>query len=389
MRAFLWLAVALVASAGAEPRRLKLHRDELHHQARVAVRAKSLAAKYGGSQGIGEAPDVPLVDYQDAQYYGEVAIGTPPQSFQVIFDTGSSNLWVPAKNCSYIGWCLLKSKYHWESSSTYKPNGTDFAIQYGSGALTGFTCQDTVTVAGLKAEKVTFAAAVKVPGVINNLRFALGKFDGIMGMAFPSIAVGHVNPVFQTLMSQGKVEQALFQFYLTKGSADGGEMVLGGIDSSKFKGNLTWVPLSSKTYWAFKMQGISLGGKNLCQGGCTGIADTGTSLLAGPTAAVAQLNALIGAMPIPGGEYVLINCTDDTIDALPPVTFNIAGNDFVLTGKDYVLVVDAGKQKECISGFIGIDVPAGPLWILGDLFISQYVTVFDVGHSRVGFAPVQ
>ena len=389
---FLVLLVCTLVAVGLTAGRthVRLHRFAPQHGTPVAVRAKSLAAKYGAHAVSSAPPEVPLMDYQDAQYYGEISIGAPPQPFKVIFDTGSSNLWVPSANCSLLSWCLLKSKYHWERSSSYRPNGTAFAIQYGSGALTGFTCDDTVTLGGLEAEGVTFAAAVKVPGIMNNIRFALGKFDGILGMAFPSISVGRVAPVFQVLVAQGKVKEPVFQFYLTKGSAAGGEMVLGGVDSTKFKGPLTWVPLSSKTYWAFEMGGITMAGHQLCEKGkkCVGIADTGTSLLAGPKDAVATLNAMIGAIAIPGGEYLLLNCTDAAIAALPPVTFTLSGKDFVLHAKDYILAVSAGGQKQCVSGFIGIDVPAGPLWILGDLFISKYVTVFDIGNSRVGFAPV-
>jgi phytepsin len=84
----------------------------------------------------------------------------------------------------------------------------------------------------------------------------------------------------------------------------------------------------------------------------------------------------------PGGEAAL-DCS--TISSLPNVTFTIAGKDFLLTPQQYVLQVSVGKQVQCVSGFMGIDIGM-PLYILGDVFLSAYHTVFDYGNSRVGFA---
>ncbi|GKE63389.1 aspartic proteinase oryzasin-1-like protein isoform X3, partial [Tanacetum coccineum] len=66
---------------------------------------------------------VPLTNYIDSQYYGEIGIGSPPQVFSVVFDTASANLWVPSSQCLLSASCFYHSKYKSSQSSTYKANG--------------------------------------------------------------------------------------------------------------------------------------------------------------------------------------------------------------------------------------------------------------------------
>jgi len=276
----------------------------------------------------------------------------------------------------------LHPKYQSSASSTYIKNGTVFNIRYGSGPVSGFLSGDTVAVAGVNVQKQMFAEITDASGL--GLAYALGKFDGILGMAFQSISVDNVPTVFQNMYAQKLVPGNLFSFYLPSMDSVLGELTLGGYDKSKFTGDLTWVPLVSDTYWEIKLSSLSVNGQSITSA-AKAVIDTGTSLMAGPSADVKAFAALVGATPffLNPSEYT-IDCTK--VPSLPDLVINLNGNQFTLTGTDYTMNVEG----MCLFGFVGIDVPAprGPLWIMGDIFIRKYYSVFDWGKNRVGFAPV-
>lgn len=374
-----------------------IRRNFANHQVDIYGRFANWQAKYallGDTNVAGPIPE-PLSNYMDAQYFGEIGLGQPEQTFKVVFDTGSSNLWVPSKKCYSLA-CWTHKTYNGKASTSYQPDGRQLEIQYGSGSMKGFLSVDELTLAGLVVKNQTFGEATTLPGIT----FVMAKFDGLLGMGFDTISVDQAVTPFANMVNQGLVPEPIFSFYLNRdqSKSPGGELLLGGIDEQLFTGDITWTPVTHEAYWQLKLNSVKLEDNNkskqqqqqrggdaltVCENGCQAIADTGTSLIAGPKEDVKKLNERLGAVPVPGGEYVFPSC--DT-KGLPNLIFNIEGRDFPLTPEQYILKVSAGGKDVCISGLLGMDIPKHPLWILGDVFIGPYYTIFDYGQKRIGFA---
>nr|OQO15527.1 Vacuolar protease A [Rachicladosporium sp. CCFEE 5018] len=321
---------------------------------------------------------VAVSNFLNAQYFSDIAIGTPPQEFKVVLDTGSSNLWVPSQDCGSIA-CYLHSKYDHSDSSTYKKNGSEFAIRYGSGSLEGYVSQDTVQIGDLKIKNQLFAEATNEPG----LAFAFGRFDGILGLGYDTIAVNGMPPPFYEMINQGLLDEKKFAFYLSDTNSEGDESVatFGGVDKSHYTGKMTNIPLRRKAYWEVDLDAITFGDETAELEATGAILDTGTSLIALPSTLAELLNKEMGAKKSYNGQYT-VECTKR--DSLPDLTFTLTGYNFTIGPYDYVLEV----QGSCISAFMGFDIPApaGPLAILGDAFLRRWYSVYDLENNSVGLA---
>ncbi|XBW35942.1 hypothetical protein QEN19_001514 [Hanseniaspora menglaensis] len=330
----------------------------------------------------GEIFSSPLSNYANAQYYTDISLGTPEQNFKVILDTGSSNLWVPSVKCGSLS-CFLHPKYSSDASSTFKPNGTEFAIQYGTGAVSGYISSDTLKIGELEISGQDFGEATSEPG----LTFAFAKFDGILGLGYSTIAVDGVVPPIYNAIDQGLLKKPLFSFYMgnnTNGDEDsvtGGVATFGGIDHDHYEGDITWLPIRRKAYWEVNFDGIGLGNDYALLQNHGIIADTGTSLITLPSELAEMINAQIGAKKGWSGQYS-VDC--ETRANLPDVTFTLSGVNFTLNAYEYTL----DMQGSCISAFTPMDMPApiGPLAILGDSFLRKYYSIYDIGNDALGLA---
>ncbi|KAM9079105.1 pepsin A-like [Megaptera novaeangliae] len=339
----------------------------------------NIGSKYFPSEAATLMSDEPLQNYLDMEYFGTIGIGTPAQDFTVIFDTGSANLWVPSVYCSSYA-CTNHHRFNPQESSTFQGTSKTLSVAYGTGSMTGILGYDTVQVGGISDTNQIFGLSETEPGSF--LYYA--PFDGILGLAYPSISSSGATPVFDNMWNQGLVSQDLFSVYLSKDDESGSVVQFGGIDSSYYKGTLNWVPISVEGYWQITVDSITMGGKPIaCSNGCQAIVDTGTSLLAGPTNAIANIQSYIGASETSYGSMA-ISCS--SINSLPDIVFTINGIQYPVPPTAYILQ----SQGSCSSGFQGMNIPtaSGELWILGDIFIRQYYTVFDRANNQVGLAPV-
>lgn len=314
----------------------------------------------------------------------------------------------PQVNCQNCGYWFIhggKNKFDNSQSTSYKADGSDFHIQYGSGDVQGYFSVDTVTLADdIVITDQKFAEVSNAGGL--GVGYIMGQFDGILGLGFEGLSLGGAKTVFKNAIDQKVVAQPVFAFSL--GDNADGELTLGGYgeydimidviqcvvlqfmcltllpspsfyptDDSKFKGDITWIPLSEPKYWQIDIEDITAG--SYSSGTTNGIVDSGTSLITGPSTSIIKIALSVGAMPNIMGQYT-IDCAK--VPNLPDLEFKINGQVWKVPGKDLV-IESAGT---CLFAMMGMDIPTGPQWILGDVFMRKFYTIFDYENQKVGLA---
>ncbi|XP_054258716.1 lysosomal aspartic protease-like isoform X1 [Macrosteles quadrilineatus] len=379
-------ASAAIASAHPRPRTLtvSLGKHRKHEGSLVSYKNHLRSV-----QTLRDESDITLQDVQDMYYYGPMTIGTPAKTIQVLFDTGSSDLWVPSRQMcrNHNQYCKQHSTYNHKKSSSYHRNGKPFSIQYGSGKVSGIVSQENIAVGGLQVTSQLFGEATSV-----DQQTAQSQFDGILGLAYSDLSEIQTDPPFVNMVNQGVVDDPVFAFYLNKAESEESseesetaELVLGGVDPDHYTGDFTFTPVTKQAYWQIQIDGIQLGKKKILSS-YAAIPDSGTSLLYGPSKAMNQINKALGGT-YDEGIYV-VDCSQ--VSSFPDVSYIINGQKFTLTSSDYILQVNSqGDSNDvvCISSFVGSDQM--PFIILGDVFMRKYYTQFDMGNNQVGFATAQ
>ncbi|KAI9282339.1 aspartic peptidase domain-containing protein [Sporodiniella umbellata] len=320
--------------------------------------------------------------YVDIEYVGEISIGTPPQSFQMDFDTGSSDIWIPSTSC--LGSCGIHPRFDPSKSSTFDSVGNKtWRLQYADGStVTGTTGYDSVHVAG-------YTQNHQLIGLVSSETADLARdtyVDGIFGLAYPPISFTGVNTsIVESLYTSGQIPQPIVSFYFSRPRQDGkGEILFGNTNPNHFEGDIKYIPIKRKMYWEVDLNRIDVKGNNILNATIPAIVDTGTTLIILPDDAAKAIHA-----SIPGATFDFlygwrIPCSLADSTTQETVSFRLGDQDFPILVKDLVRPqASSGNSTLCYSGIAQAETS---MVILGDTFLQSYYSVYDFGNARVGLA---
>ncbi|KAF9146659.1 hypothetical protein BGX30_011851 [Mortierella sp. GBA39] len=327
----------------------------------------------------------------DSEYYGPVKIGTPGQTFNMNFDTGSADIWLASSTCLTTA-CKSHRSFNSSSSTTFTldPAERGFQIAYGDGSYAmGHIGTDMVDVGGIQIRQTIGLATNE------SAEFEVTKMDGLFGLSFSSL---ESVPGVETFMTNAIVEKAValpvvsaYLPSLRRSGGKGGHYLFGAIDSTKFQGNLTYVPVTVKVYWQVAVQDVLASGQSL-NSSYQGVIDTGTTLVILDNKTAAAVHSKIdGAYFDEQKQGWIVPCSLSKATT-GSVGFKLAGKVFEVPMADIAWEpAEMGKGKPgegiCYSGVQSMDIP---VWVLGDVFIKNNYCVFDQSDvPSVGIAPLK
>ncbi|XP_065205582.1 lysosomal aspartic protease-like [Planococcus citri] len=332
--------------------------------------------------------DILLQSQRGLRYFGPVSIGTPSREFQMLFDTGSSQSWLLSNLCKASTCKINEHKpYDHDLSKTYKRAAESVCrnITYVRGQVAGFCSTDTVSMDGVKLDNAQFLEVTNISGTPK------GPYDGLIGLSYDP-----KRPADNIITQLCKVtkQENKFSIYLNRNTSDanGGEITLCGADESKFTGSLTYVneiePLGK---WNVRIETVSLqNGKAkeqiVSSSSDAALVDSGASYISGPEASIQAIYKAANAKSIPTLKGALqVDC--NVIRELPKIMLKIGQTNYILEGEDYILkVVDDSGGILCLVALTPLRSTGSVKWILGDVFLRKYYSVYDLENHRIGFA---
>merc|ERR1711871_46963 len=186
-----------------------------------------------------------LSNKADALYWGSIKVGTPPQSFNVIFDTGSSNVWVPSDRCNTAS-CLKHARFNESASSTLvrHDTGKAFEITYGSGEVECNLVEDTLRFGSLTLEHQD----VGLGSFDHSTPFGMLPFAGIVGLGMPKLALHGTKTFLENLKTSGAVEKTQVAFYIADDKHDS-YLSIGGHHPGLAASDFRFTDISHDDYW--------------------------------------------------------------------------------------------------------------------------------------------
>jgi len=363
--------------------------------ARLQQAQNVVAAKYGfsrlaampgdGSSGLGNVNG-------DIGYYAIITVGTPPVEYEVILDTGSSNLWLADTQCNSS--CSLNSTYSTSKSSTFQNLTTPVSYGYASGTVYGSLIQDTVSMGGFTMKGLKFGAAsyevssgssVIVPPQVN----------GLMGLGWQPLASDDTTPFWLTLVSSGQWDSPVMSLQLSRFRNDtnatevepGGTFTMGYVDTNLYNGDIEYHALTvSPSWWVLDITGISVQGKPVSPPAgnySRAIIDSGTSLLYGPQSSIDQIYAQIpGSTTWSGASGFYQYPCNTTVN----VSLAFGGANWPIDPSDFMFLQEGNVCVGAIASIADSTPDSFPSWIIGDTFLKNVYTVFRYEPPSVGFA---
>ncbi|KAJ3181522.1 hypothetical protein HDU87_001132 [Geranomyces variabilis] len=332
----------------------------------------------------------------NGNYYGLVQVGTPPQSFPVTLDTGSSDFWLYADK----GAKKANNLYFPGASTSSKDLKKSSSIQYGDGTTVNYSWQKDTVVLGTKSVSTEIGAAFLSSNTGIKAKDIGFTNTGILGLSWQDGNQGGYVPIVQQLAKNGVIPRSMFGLYLgDEKNSTNGELTLGGVNNARFvASDLAWNPSGyafgdssqGHTWWNIIVDEIQIGNTviNTADDNIADfILDSGTSFIALPSSIVDQLvkltNARLTSSSTVNGGYA---CSCEYRNTAPPLSFTIGGKVYTLNSTEWIgddpNKVEVGGTECFLEIYESPDSPQ----ILGGPFLRKFYSVYDFDNSRTGLA---